>query len=217
MYKRQPDVIADCIDSIGVGFMFAPMHHSAMKHAMGARQQLAVRTIFNILGPLTNPAGARRQVLGVFLPSLCEVLAGALRDLGGEHVMVVHGLDGLDEISVAAKTQVCELVDGTLKSYQIDPAEYGHAHHSIDDLSVENPEESANLVRAALGGDGSTRSEKARSMIAMNAGAGLYVGGQASTLADGIALASEAMRTGTALQALDAFVAKTQNAGAETK
>lgn len=212
-----PDVIADCIDSIGVGFMFAPMHHSAMKHAMGARQQLAVRTIFNILGPLTNPAGARRQVLGVFLPSLCEVLAGALRDLGGEHVMVVHGLDGLDEISVAAKTQVCELVDGTLKSYQIDPAEYGHAHHSIDDLSVENPEESANLVRAALGGDGSTRSEKARSMIAMNAGAGLYVGGQASTLADGIALASEAMRTGTALQALDAFVAKTQNAGAETK
>ena len=145
------------------------------------------------------------------------MLAAALRDLGSEHVMVVHGLDGLDEISVAAKTQVCELIDGTLKSYQIDPAEYGHAHHSIDELSVANPGESANLVRAALGGDGSTRSEKARSMIAMNAGAGLYVGGQASTLVDGIALASEAMRTGKALQALDAFVAKTQSAGAEIK
>ena len=208
-----PDAIADCIDALGVGFMFAPMHHSAMKHAIGPRQQLAVRTIFNILGPLTNPAGARRQVLGVFSASLCKVMAAALRDLGSEHVMVVHGEDGLDEISISAKTQVCELVDGELVEYQIDPQEYGHAHDSVEDLSVANADDSAALIRAALGGVDTPRADKARSIIAMNAGAGLYVGGQANSLSEGIALAYEAIRSGKALQRLDGFAAKTQAMG----
>ena len=160
-----PAAIADSIASIGVGFMFAPMHHSAMKHAIGPRQQLAMRTIFNVLGPLTNPAGARRQVLGVFSPALCDVMASALRDLGSEHVMVVHGLDGLDEISVSAKTTVCELANGELTHYEIDPAAFGHAHDSVADLCVHDADESAALIRAALGGDTSDRSAKALSLI----------------------------------------------------
>lgn len=208
-----PAAIADSIASIGVGFMFAPMHHSAMKHAIGPRQQLAMRTIFNVLGPLTNPAGARRQVLGVFSPALCDVMASALRDLGSEHVMVVHGLDGLDEISVSANTTVCELANGELTHYEIDPAAFGHAHDSVADLCVEDADESAALIRAALGGDTSDRSEKARSIIAMNAGAGLYVGGQAHSLEAGIELAMGAMHSGKALQTLEAFAELTQAAG----
>ena len=208
-----PATIAECIASIGVGFMFAPMHHSAMKHAIGPRQQLAMRTIFNVLGPLTNPAGARRQVLGVFSPALCEVMASALRDLGSEHVMVVHGLDGVDEISVSAKTAVCELVNGQLSQYEIDPAAFGHAHDSVTDLCVEDADESAALIRAALGNDRSDRLTKARSIIAMNAGAGLYVGGQADSLARGVELAADAMRSGKALQCLEAFAQRTQAAG----
>jgi len=208
-----PATIAECIASIGVGFMFAPMHHSAMKHAIGPRQQLAMRTIFNVLGPLTNPAGARRQVLGVFSPALCEVMASALRDLGSEHVMVVHGLDGVDEISVSAKTTVCELANGQLSQYEIDPAAFGHAHDSVADLCVEDADESAALIRAALGNDRSDRLTKARSIIAMNAGAGLYVGGQADSLARGVELAADAMRSGKALQCLEAFAQRTQAAG----
>ena len=208
-----PAAIADSIVSIGVGFMFAPMHHSAMKHAIGPRQQLAMRTIFNVLGPLTNPAGARRQVLGVFSPALCDVMASALRDLGSEHVMVVHGLDGLDEISVSAKTTVCELANGELTHYEIDPAAFGHAHDSVADLCVEDADESAALIRAALGGDTSDRSAKARSIIGMNAGAGLYVGGQADSLEAGIELAMSAMHSGKALQTLEAFAELTQAAG----
>ena len=208
-----PAAIADSIASIGVGFMFAPMHHSAMKHAIGPRQQLAMRTIFNVLGPLTNPASARRQVLGVFSPSLCDVMASALRDLGSERVMVIHGLDGLDEFSVSAKTTVCELANGELTHYEIDPAAFGHAHDSVADLCVEDADESAALIRAALGGDTSDRSAKARSIIAMNAGAGLYVGGQADSLDAGIELAMSAMHSGKALQTLEAFAELTQAAG----
>jgi anthranilate phosphoribosyltransferase len=184
-----------------------------MKHAIGPRQQLAMRTIFNVLGPLTNPAGARRQVLGVFSPALCDVMASALRDLGSERVMVIHGLDGLDEISVSAKTTVCELANGELTHYEIDPATFGHAHDSVADLCVEDADESAALIRAALGGDTSDRSAKARSIIGMNAGAGLYVGGQADSLEAGIELAMSAMHSGKALQTLEAFAELTQAAG----
>jgi len=184
-----------------------------MKHAIGPRQQLAMRTIFNVLGPLTNPAGARRQVLGVFSPVLCDVMASALGDLGSEHVMVVHGLDGLDEISVSAKTTVCELANGELTHYEIDPAALGHAYDSVSDLCVEDADESAALIRAALGGDTSDRSAKARSIIAMNAGAGLYVGGQADSLETGIELAMDAIHSGKALQTLEAFAELTQAAG----
>lgn len=207
-----PEVIADCVNTIGVGFMFAPMHHSAMKHAIGPRQQLAMRTIFNVLGPLTNPAGARRQVLGVFSRDLCSVMASALKDLGSAHVMVVHGHDGLDEISIAAPTEVCELRDGELHSYQVEPRDFGHFHGSLDDLSVKTAQASADLITAALGGDLSDRSAKARSIIAMNAGAGLYVGGQAANLSEGIELADKTIASGAALTAIEELAAKTQSA-----
>ena len=207
-----PEVIADCIDTLGVGFMFAPMHHSAMKYAVGPRQQLAMRTIFNVLGPLTNPAGARRQVLGVFNADLCPVMAAALQGLGSEHVMVVHGTDGLDEISICEPTEVCELKDGALKSYQIDPKEFGHHHASLDGLSVSTASESAALIKSALGGDQSESAAKARSIIALNAGAGLYVGGQAPSLSAGIQLAEDTITSGAALDVIQAFAEKTQSA-----
>ena len=205
-----PDQIAQCIDEIGVGFMFAPAHHSAMKHAIGPRRELAMRTIFNILGPLTNPAGAKRQVLGVFDKSLCEPLASALHELGSEHVMVVHGNDGLDELSVASTSHVCEMKDGVLKSYEVDPTDFGLRVNSLSALSVDNSEQSASLIRNALGGEKSETADDARAIIAMNAGAGLYVGGRADSLQAGIVLAAATIESGKALACLNNFANKTQ-------
>jgi anthranilate phosphoribosyltransferase len=192
--------------------MFAPMHHSAMKYAVGPRQELAMRTIFNVLGPLTNPAGARRQVLGVFNADLCPFMAAALKDLGSEHVMVVHGNDGLDEISICQPTEVCELKGGELTTYQIDPREFGHYHASLDGLAVSTAGASAALIKAALGGDEAEAAGKARSIIALNAGAGLYVGGQAQSLSAGVQLADETIASGAALAVIDAFANKTTKA-----
>ncbi len=205
-----PDQIAQCIDEIGVGFMFAPAHHSAMKHAIGPRRELAMRTIFNILGPLTNPAGAKRQVLGVFDKSLCEPLAFALHELGSEHVMVVHGNDGLDELSVASTSHVCEMKDGQLKSYEVDPTDFGLRVGSLSGLCVDNAEQSAALIRNALGGENSETADGARAIIAMNAGAGLYVGGRADSLQTGIVLAAATIESGKALACVNNFANKTQ-------
>lgn len=205
-----PDQIAQCIDEIGVGFMFAPAHHSAMKHAIGPRRELAMRTIFNILGPLTNPAGAKRQVLGVFDKSLCEPLAFALHELGSEHVMVVHGNDGLDELSVASTSHVCEMKDGQLKSYEVDPTDFGLRVGSLSGLCVDNAEQSAALIRNALGGEKSETADGARAIIAMNAGAGLYVGGRADSLQTGIVLAAATIESGKALACVNNFANKTQ-------
>ena len=205
-----PDQIAQCIDEIGVGFMFAPAHHSAMKHAIGPRRELAMRTIFNILGPLTNPAGAKRQVLGVFDKSLCEPLAFALHELGSEHVMVVHGNDGLDELSVASTSHVCEMKDGELKTYEVDPTDFGLRVSSLSGLSVDNAKQSASLIRNALGGEKSETADDARAIIAMNAGAGLYVGGRADSLQAGIVLAAATIESGKALTCLNNFANKTQ-------
>jgi anthranilate phosphoribosyltransferase len=205
-----PDQIAHCINEIGVGFMFAPAHHSAMKHAIGPRRELAMRTIFNILGPLTNPAGAKRQVLGVFDKSPCEPLAFALHELGSEHVMVVHGNDGLDELSVASTSHVCEMKDGELKSYEVDPTDFGLRVNSLSGLSVDNAEQSAALIRNALGGEKSETADDARAIIAMNAGAGLYVGGRADSLQAGIVLAAATIESGKALTCLNNFANKTQ-------
>ena len=205
-----PDQIAQCIEEIGVGFMFAPAHHSAMKHAIGPRRELAMRTIFNILGPLTNPAGAKRQVLGVFDKSLCEPLASALRELGSEHVMVVHGNDGLDELSVASTSHVCEMKDGELKSYEVDPTDFGLRVGSLAGLSVDNAEQSAALIRNALGGEKYETADGARAIIAMNAGAGLYVGGRADSLQAGIVLAAATIESGKALTWLNNFANRTQ-------
>ena len=205
-----PEQITLCVQEVGLGFMFAPAHHGAMKHAVGPRRELGLRTLFNVLGPLTNPAKVKRQVIGVFDSALCEPLAEVLVRLGSEHALVLHSDDGLDEISIVAKTLGYECIAGKISPINIDPAALGHAHDSLNGLQVETAEQSASLIRSALGGDGEAVSIKARSMIALNAGAGIYVSGVADSLASGIVAAEKAMASDAAAQKLDAFVAFTQ-------
>ena len=205
-----PEQIAVCVQEVGVGFMFAPAHHGAMKHAVGPRRELGLRTLFNVLGPLTNPAGVKRQVLGVYDAALCEPLTEALVRLGSEHALVLHSEDGLDEISIAATTQGYECKAGKISPIEIDPAALGYAHDSLDGLQVDTAEHSAYLIRSALGGDDDAVSIKARSMIMLNAGAGIYVSGVADSMAAGIAAAEKAIVSGAAAQKLEAFVAFTQ-------
>ena len=212
-----PEQVARAIDDVGIGFMFAPAHHSAMRHAIGPRRELGLRTIFNLLGPLTNPAGVRRQVLGVFAAGLCEPLAHALLALGSEHAMVVHADDGLDEISIAAPTLVYECRAGAVRSWRLDPADYGLARDGLDGLAVDSAQASAALIRAALGGDDSDAADRARAMIALNAGATIYVADIAGSIGDGIALAEDLISSGQALEKLRTFVDFTQllSAGGE--
>jgi anthranilate phosphoribosyltransferase len=205
-----PDQIAQCIEVIGLGFMFAPAHHGAMKHAIGPRRELGMRTIFNVLGPLTNPAFVKRQVLGVYDAALCEPLARALAQLDSVHALVLHSDDGLDEISVAAPTRGYELKDGEITPVIIDPAALGHGHASLDGLQVDTASASADLIRAVFAGADDEVSAKARSIIALNAGAGIYVAGQADTLEAGVARAEAVMASGEAAEKLKAFVAFTQ-------
>jgi anthranilate phosphoribosyltransferase len=205
-----PDQVARCITEIGLGFMFAPAHHSAMRYAIGPRRELGLRTLFNLLGPLTNPAGVRRQVLGVFSPALCRPLAEALRALGSEHALVVHSDDGLDELSIAAPTQVSELKDGEVHDWQLDPADYGCAHADLDGLAVDSAQASAALIRGALDGEPGDSAVKARAIIALNAGATLYAAGVAAGLKEGVALAEDLIATGQAMEKLNAFVNFTQ-------
>ena len=206
-----PEQIAACVQELGLGFMFAPAHHGAMKHAVGPRRGLGLRPLFNVLGPLTNPAGVKRQVLGVYDAALCEPLAEALARLGSQHALVLHSDDGLDEISIAALTRGFELKAGDLSPIEIDPAILGHAHDTLDGLQVETVADSARLIRAALEGDDDVASIKARSIIALNAGAGIYVSGVTESLASGIAAAEQAIASGAAIQKLEAFVAFTQD------
>jgi anthranilate phosphoribosyltransferase len=194
-----PAQVAQCVREVGVGFMFAPAHHGAMKHAIGPRRELGVRTIFNILGPLTNPAGVKRQVLGVFAESLLDPLAEVLRSLGSEHVMVVHAEDGLDEISIASPTDVAELKDGAIRRYRISPADFGLESTSLDAIRVDGPEQSLQLVRAALAGEPGA----ARDIVLLNAGAAIYVAGVAESLATGIDAARQAIERGAALERLE--------------
>lgn len=212
-----PNEIADCIEEVGLGFMFAPAHHGAMKHAVGPRKDLGMRTLFNILGPLTNPAFTERQVLGVFTAELCQPLAEALSKLGSQHALVLHSADGLDEISIAAPTSVWEMRDGVVERFQITPGDYGHSHASLEGLGVASADESADLIRAALGDGSDNVSAKARSMIALNAGAGIYVSGIAGSLTEGIAAADAAIASGAPLDKLEAFVSFTQKASANRK
>jgi len=197
-----PEQIARAIAEVGVGFMFAPAHHSAMRHAIGPRRELGLRTLFNVLGPLTNPAGVRRQVLGVFDGALCEPLAKALGELGSEHALVVHGEDGLDEISLAAPTQVAELRDGAVHRYTVTPEQLGIERRPVDGLTVDSADASARLIRAALAGD----NDDAAALIALNAGATLHVAGVAGSLADGVRLAEDLIATGQAAERLKAFI-----------
>lgn len=205
-----PDQVARAIEEMGLGFMFAPAHHSAMRYAIGPRRELGIRTIFNVLGPLTNPAGVKRQVIGVFSAELCKALAEVSRALGAEHVMIVHSDDGLDEISIAAGTQVAELRDGSVETYHITPEEFGQQRQSLDGLSVKDSTASAGLIRSALSGADDEASRKAASIIALNAGATIYVAGIATTLADGVAMAEDLLASGQAAEKLSAFIDFTQ-------
>ena len=197
-----PEQVAHCIDEVGVGFMFAPNHHGAMKYAAPVRKELGVRTIFNILGPLTNPAGAQNQVLGVFHPDLVGIQAHVLQRLGSRHAMVVHGLENLDEISISGPTLVAELKNDEVREYQIKPGDFGLAAHDISAIRVDSAEQSKTLLLDAL----DNKSGAARDIVALNAGAGIYVAGLAQTLAAGVNKAQEAIASGAAKRKLDEFV-----------
>ncbi len=198
--------VAKVIEKAGVGFMFAPMHHSAMKHAIGARKSLSARTIFNVLGPLTNPAGVKRQVVGVFDPKLTNTLARVFAQLGSEHALVIHSDDGMDEFSICAPTQVSEMKHGKIETYSVMPEDFGLNRASIDSLIVSNPGESLAMIRAVL----NKQAGGARDIVALNAGAGIYVAGRAETLADGVEQALASIDSGQALAAMQAYVQATQ-------
>lgn len=191
-----PNQVADCVDQTGVGFMFAPAHHSAMQHAIGPRKELGLRTIFNILGPMTNPAGVRRLLVGVYDAALCRPVAEVLNRLGAEHVMVVHSQDGLDEISTAAPSHVAEARDGVVSEYDITPEDLGQTTTSLEGLEVAGADESLELIRAALSGAPGDKAERARCVVALNAGAALYVAGISPDLVAGVAKATQLLESG---------------------
>ncbi|RBW49042.1 anthranilate phosphoribosyltransferase [Marinobacter sp. F3R11] len=193
-----PEQVARCVEQIGVGFMFAPAHHGAMKHAVGPRKEMGCRTLFNILGPMTNPAGVKRQLLGVFSKALCRPMAEVLQKLGSEHIMVVASNDGLDEISLASATHVAELKNGEITEYDITPEDLGIKSQSLVGLSVNNAEDSLNLIKAAFGRGHDDMAEKARDLIALNAGAAIYIAGLAPTAKVGVEMALDAMGSGLA-------------------
>jgi anthranilate phosphoribosyltransferase len=207
-----PEKVAASIADTGIGFMFAPNHHAAMKHAAPVRRELGVRTIFNILGPLTNPAGAPNQLLGVFHPDLVGILVRVLQRLGSRHAMVVYGKDGMDEVSLGAATMVGELKDGEIREYEIHPEDFGLSMISNRGLRVADAAESKAMLLEALAGVEGTP----REIVILNAGAALYAADVATSIAEGIALARAAIASGAAKQKLDAFVAATQRLGAAT-
>jgi len=190
--------VASCSREVGVGFMFAPAHHSAMKHAIGPRKELAQRTIFNILGPMTNPAGVKRLVIGVFNGDLCRPIAEVLNRFGAEHVMVVHAKDGLDEISLASSTQVAELHNGQIIEYRLSPEDFGIESQSLIGLSVDSAEQSLALIKDALGKKHGKYAQKAADILALNSGAAIYVSGVASSLEEGVAMAQDVIASGLA-------------------
>jgi anthranilate phosphoribosyltransferase len=194
--------ISKSVDKIGVGFMFAPAHHSAMRYAANPRKELAIKTIFNVLGPLTNPAKAPNQIMGVYAKELVEPIANVLKNLGSKHVMVVHSKDGLDEISIADDTFVAELKDGLIKTYTINPTDFGLPLGDLNDIKAEDAESSLMLIQQALDGKKGT----AKDIIAINSGAAIYVSGLANSLQDGINKAIIILNKGSAHQKLDDFV-----------
>lgn len=202
-----PEQVARCVREVGVGFMFAPGHHSAMRHAIGPRRELGVRTIFNVLGPLTNPAGVPNQLLGVFSESLLQPLAEVLRRLGSRHVLVVHARDGLDEISISAATEVAELKDGEIHRYRIEPEAFGFARAPLDATRVRDPAESLAMLRGVLAG----RQGPPRDIVLLNAGAAIYAAGRADSIEAGLARAVDAIASGEAQRRLDQLVSLTRS------
>jgi anthranilate phosphoribosyltransferase len=198
-----PAQVGNCVDNIGIGFMFAPNHHSAMKHSAPVRRELGVRTLFNLLGPLTNPANAKRQVMGVFDKTLTSKLAQVLQQLGSEHVMVVCGADGMDEISFSGDTFVAELKDGKLSEYTLNPQQFGLSLHNLSTIQVQNVTESKDMILDVLRGNISP----ARDIVLLNAGAAIYVSGKADSMEDGINKAAQVIDNGLALIKLETLKA----------
>jgi len=201
-----PARVAECIDRIGIGFMFAPAHHPATRYAAAPRRELGTRTLFNLLGPLTNPANAPNQLLGVFADRWVEPMVHVLHSLGSEHVLVVHSEDGLDEISIAAPTRVAELKDGTVTTYKIEPEQFGIERRPLDALVVKSPQESLVLIREAFAGTPGP----ALDMLVLNAGAAIYAARVSETLAAGVARARETIAAGKAERTLKEFVEATR-------
>ncbi|VVE16192.1 anthranilate phosphoribosyltransferase [Pandoraea horticolens] len=201
-----PEQVAECLRDVGIGFMFAPNHHPAMKNVAAVRKEMGVRTIFNILGPLTNPAGAPNQLMGVFHPDLVGIQVRVMERLGAEHVLVVYGKDGMDEVSLGAATLVGELKDGKVTEYEIHPEDFGLQMMSNRSLKVGSAEESKTMLIEALENKAGT----AREIVALNAGTALYAANRAASISDGIAMARESIASGAARAKLDAFVTFTQ-------
>jgi len=203
------DQVARCIAEHNIGFLFAPAHHGATKHAVGPRKELAVRTMFNLLGPLTNPADTPYQVMGIFARQWVRTAAEVLKELGSEHVMVVHSQDGMDEISLQAPTDVAELKDGKITEYSIQPEDFGITSQAVDTLVVNNAEESLALIKAALTG----APGPAADILALNAGAAIYVAGQSEDMVTGVKQAQAIMAAGTAWTLMNSLATKTQQLG----
>jgi len=197
-----PEQVADCIKHIGAGFLFAIKHHGAMKHAIGPRKEMAVRTIFNVLGPLTNPAGAPNQVIGVFSKDWLEPLAKVLKQLGSRHVMIVHADDGMDEISIASATSVAELKDGEIKTYTIEPEDFAMKKADLSEIKAADSADSLQIIKSVLDNkDGS-----AKDIVCLNAGAAIYVSGLAASLAQGVDMAKSVIADGKAKNKFESLV-----------
>jgi anthranilate phosphoribosyltransferase len=205
-----PQQVADTIDAVGIGFLYAPLLHPAMKHAIGPRREMGVRTVFNILGPLTNPAGAQAQLLGVYDGALTEMMAQVLGELGSQSALVVHGAGGLDELSTTGPNQVSRLSGGQVETYQLDPAELGLPMATVDDLRGGDPEENAAIARGVLAGEAGAR----RDIVLLNSAAALVAGGRAASLEAGLEVAARAIDSGHALARLDSLVEFTNQVGA---
>ncbi len=202
-----PDQVATCIKEIGVGFMFAPQHHSAMKHAIGPRKEMGVRTVFNLLGPLTNPAAAPNQVIGVFSDQWVEPIARVLAKLGSKHVLVVHAEDGMDEISVSSPTKIAELKEGEVSVYKVNPEQFSLPVGDKNRLSVEDAQQSSEMIKDILNGDAGPATD----IVCLNAGAAIYVSGLAPSIEAGVKKAQEVIANGTAKEKLEALVKFTNN------
>jgi anthranilate phosphoribosyltransferase len=200
-----PQQVADCVNEIGVGFMFAPLHHSAMKHAIGPRREMAVRTIFNVLGPLTNPAGAPNQVLGVFSKDLVEPLAHVLKRLGSEHVLVVHAEDGLDEISIASPTYIAELNDDEVKTYTIQPEDFDMSRADLEQIRATDSAHSLEIINNVF----SNIDGPAKDIVCLNAGAAIYAAGLTASLAAGVKKAQQVIASGAVAEKLQQLITKT--------
>ncbi|MBU4200816.1 MAG: anthranilate phosphoribosyltransferase [Verrucomicrobia bacterium] len=202
--EAPPETVEECIREIGIGFLYAPMMHPAMKHAAGVRRELGIRTIFNMLGPLTNPAGAKGQILGVFDPALTEPFAHVLRALGSRRAFIVHGHDGLDEITVTTATRITELRDGKIRTYEFDPLPLIGEYHQPAQLAGGDPSANAAIIQHILSGEPGA----GRDIVLINAAAGIVAGGKAETVAEGYALAAASIDQGRAREVLGQLIAR---------